>query len=324
MQYIAYLVFALVSNAVFGQYTLDRQILNHAFFKTVEADPEERFTLRSYYEPGGDKLQEQLKNTLRASFSDEELFEIAQYSKMPFCRLAAFELYAQTDYSEDAVIQFLKRGKIPSSWDTPKDSVPEVYTPLPSFTLAMPAPIRIKMLEMINPGALKRIQKNSGDSVLYEPAYPESRPLDLERFVALQTYVRYYVEDRTSGAWNFFKPGEKKPVLPTFDIVYPEMDFGTIDLAYLDSTKTDFMLSGAMKVINNTSKSITLMGQASGHTMCLNGRYVIPPHKDMMVEFKSLVRCNLPQISRSITLTNLNTGDAQIFKFKAKFIHTRS
>lgn len=324
MKYIAYLVFALVSNAVFGQYTLDRQILNHPFFKTVEADPEERFTLRSYYEPGGDTLQEQLKNTLRASFSDEELFEIAQYSKMPFCRLAAFELYAQTDYSEDAVIQFLKRGKIPSSWETPKDSVPEMYTPLPSFTFAMPAPIRIKMLEMINPGALKRTQKTPGDSVFYEPAYPESRPLDLGRFVALQTYIRYYVEDRTSGAWNFSKPGEKKPALPTFDIVYPEMDFGIIDLAYLDSTKTDFMLTGAIKVINNTSQTITITGQASGHTVCLNGRYVIPPKKEMMVEFKSLVRCNLAQINRNITLTNLDTGDARIFRFKAKFIHTRS
>lgn len=327
MRSMLFLLVGLLSNTVFAQYTLDDRIRSHAFFKAMEADsnPARRSILQCYYEPGGNPLQEQLKDTLRASFSDPELFDIARYSKIPFCRIAAFELYSQSDYDEDAVIDFLKRGKIPSSWYTAADSVPETYTPLPTPFLATTAAIRLKMLEILNPGALRREQGNPGDPVTWVPAYPETRPLDLERFVALKTYMSYYCGERLTGvAFRLLKPGEKKPKMPSFYMPYPEMDFGTIDLAYLDPGKTEVVLSGAIKVINNTSQTITVAGIADEPTACLNSGYVIPPKQEVMIVFKSLVPLNTPAIERTVTVKNVKTGGVQTFTFKAKFINTKA
>ncbi len=346
MKYIALLVFGLVSNGSFAQYTLDYKIINDSFFKTVASNDANGCSIHHVYYEQEDGywingasmecylLQEQVKDTLRARFNDQELFEMAQYSKIPFYRIAAFELYSQTDYSKEEVIQFLKRGKIPSflSTHSANDTIPQTYIPMPNAMEPQWASIRFKMLSFLAPGAKRRTEKKdlNGHRMICIPRYPESKPLDLESYISVLYYMRYYCEEHFYGSnagWispRILKPGEKPPKTPTFNIPDREVDFGTIDLSYLDSVKTSFELSGAIKVINNTSKSITITGQAGEHTVCLKPKYVIPAKQEMMIEFKSLVQLNTPQIERNIILKNVETGGLQTFKFKAKFVNTKT
>jgi hypothetical protein len=344
MKYIALLVFGLISNLSFAQYTLDHKIINDPFFKTVASDNDHGCSIHHVYYEQQDGygingasmecylLQEQVKDTLRARFNDQELFEMAQYSKIPFYRIAAFELYSQTNYSKEEVIQFLKRGKIPSflSTHSANDTIPQTYIPMPNAMEPHRASIRFKLLSFIAPGAKRRTQKNDldGHRMVYVPTYPESKPLDLESYISVLYYMRYYCEEHFYGSvWispRILKPGEKPPKTPTFNIPDREVDFGTIDLSYLDTAKTSFELLGAIKVMNNTSKSITITGQSGEHTLCLKPKYVIPAKQAMMIEFKSIVQLNNPQIERTIILKNIETGGVQTFKFKAKFVHTKT
>lgn len=339
MNYIGYLLF-LITNIGYGQYLHDHTIRNHPFFQTIDAQNGRMCSSHNvYYEPiEGDGLngarlecylqQEQIKDSLRAMFTDKELFEIAQYSKSPFYRISAFELYSQTDYPKEDMIRFLKRGRIPNALSVygANDSIAQMYIPMPNAMEPEWAPIRLKMLSFLYPGAKKRTQKYTmaGYVMVDIPAYPKTKTLDLESYVDASCYMRYHCADYIWGfsytAAKSLKPGEKKPKTPTFTIQQPVIDFGIIDLNYLDAGKTDFELRGAFKVINNTSKSITIMGQSSGHTMCTKSNYVIPPKKEVLVEFKSVVGLNQPAIHRTITLTNVATGGTQIFKFEAQFI----
>lgn len=339
MNYIGYLLF-LITNIGYGQYLHDHRIGSHPFFKTVNSQNDRmcssHYVYYEHIESDGVNgarlecylLQEQIKDSLRAMFTDKELFEIAQYSKSPFYRIAAFELYSQTDYPKEDMIRFLKRGRIPTALSGygANDTIAQMYIPMPNAMEPEWAPIRLKMLSFLYPGAKKRTRKDTlaGYIMVDIPAYPKTKALDLESYVDASCYMRYHCADYLWGFSftdvRFLKPGEKKPKTPTFRIQQPVIDFGVIDLNYLNPGETDFELRGAFKVMNNTSKSITVMGQSSGHTMCTESKYVIPPKKEVLVEFKSVVGLNQPFIDRSITLTNVATGGTQLFKFKAQFV----
>jgi hypothetical protein len=332
--YILYSLF-LINTIGYGQYQHDHTLKNNPFLNKAAPENDKTCSLySSYYERlAGQNLngtgidcyvfQEQIKDTLRARFTDQELFEIAQYSKIPFYRIAAFELYSQTNYSKKEVIHFLKPEKTLSLKDLESNS--EMYVPLPTPFLAGKASVRFKMLEMIDPTAKRMILHDTlgGSIAINSRRYPKSKPLDLESFVSVNAYLTYYGRQNTAGAWPVTVKNGKADKIPAFYLPFPMLDFGTIDLSYLDSNKTNFELRGNIKIINTTSKSITVNGQASAHTMCTNSQYVIAPNQEMMIEFKSLVDLRHPYIDRIITLTHAETGGAQVFKFKAKFIHNR-
>ncbi len=328
------------SGSVFGQYTRDDSIKKHPFLKTVvfQSDlcglRDKYYEQKDFYGINGSSmacylLQEQLKDSLKARFRPEELVEIAMYSKIPFYRLAAFELYTQTSYSKDKVIRFLKRGKIPSPdmySDGLSDSIPEMYIPVPNSLQPAQAAIRLKMLSMLDPGAKRRTRKDTLNRfVVTEVArYPKSKALSLEDFVSLKAYLLYHCSESiaTTKAVSILKPGEKARI-PTFNLPVALLDFGTVDLAYADPANTYFELRGTIQVVNTSSAVITITGQASAHTICTPSQAVIPPKQKIMIEFKSLVELHKPYIDRSITLTNTKTGEAQVFKFKAACVNLK-
>lgn len=263
-----------------------------------------------------------LKDTMRELFSHKELFEIAQYSKIPFYRIAAFDLYTQTNYSTNSVVRFLKNGCIATNLQVPTrysvGEIPEGYVSLPCPLTPTLSSIRLKMFEMVDPTATIVTRKPdwSYDTI---PKYPENIPLDYESFVELRAYLNSYYNGYTTGV---FSMAHSKLPNPSFRMRLDKMDFGKIDLNQIDSDQSGFELRGSILVTNNGNSTIYVSSKASAHTMCLKSTYTIGPKEEVLIEFKSLIDVKniSPSIERSITLQNSKTGEAQLFKFNAQFI----
>lgn len=345
MKHISTILLLLTVTLAYGQYTLDETIKNHLFLRKVypEFNDNKCSLSNSYYEPqdlhhlncsdpmhqksmfNGASiecylLQEQLKDTLRQQFTDSELFDIVQFSKIPFYRIAAFELYTQTDYPKDKVIDFLKRGKVSmfQVYDpSQKDSIPEKYMPMPNSLHPSVHIIRLKMLDFINPGARRMVRKDTLNSyeMIEVPMYSNCQPLDLETFISLTAYLNNYCIESI----GYTTIGR----LPSFTLSHTNYNFGKINLRYIDNTSGQFTLIGYIKVTNASDKTIYISPQASSLTKFLKSTYTINPKKEILIKFSSSVDLEHfePSIERSITLKNSKTGEVLDFTFNAQFIN---
>lgn len=347
MKHISTILLLLTVTLAYGQYTLDETIKNHLFLRKVypEFNDNKCSLSNSYYEPqdlhhlncsdpmhqtsmfNGASiecylLQEQLKDTLRQQFTDSELFDIVRFSRIPFYRIAAFELYTQTDYPKDKVINFLKRGKVSmfQMYDLIrlKDSIPEKYLPMPNSLQPGEHIIRLKMLDIIDPSAKRMVMKDTLNSyrMIEVPKYSNCQPLDLETYISLSAYLNNYCIE-SFGCTTFGS------ISPSFTLSHPNYNFGEINLGCIDNTSGQFTLIGYIKVTNSSDKTIYISPQASSLTKFLKSTYTINPKKETLIEFSSSVDLEHlePSIERSITLKNSKTGEVLDFTFNAQFIN---
>jgi len=309
-------LFLLSPFLMFGQYELDSTLMEDAFLQRAVNGKHKCCLTSLFYEEqesygmNGSSMecylfQVQVQDSLRVKFSTSELFKIARYSKMPFFRLAAFEVFAESDYIIGSVVSFFEKEFL--CLDCPEwfmysnlpGATPKIYYPVPNSLQPSPKCINIKMLEMVTPNT---------------KGHTKCKKLPLETVTTLRTLVMCNFYPTITEGIAFDKP-------PTFSITKPFIDFGTVDLnAY--SGSSDFELRSKFKVRNNTNKTITISTKASSHTACESYRYSVPANTTIIIDFKSLIDVDLVdgKIDRKITIKNRENGEVMVFRFTANFV----